>query len=494
MNKGIVTIICAAVLYACSSPLESPTVTRSFSTPASSGDVIRFCRKAAEKSENLEYHVFGQSANGTDLVAVRATGKPGEAHRLKILLFALQHGNEQSGKEAALLLIRDIALGKLDHYLHNLELWIVPNLNPDGGDLNKRRNAHDTDLNRDHIVQQAPETRALHALFREQMPHVTIDVHEYQPFRESWAEFGGYKNFDVQVGIPTNLNVDENIRQFALENALPAIEKHLNHMGYSFHNYIVGPVPTQGPTRHSTVDFDDGRQSFAILNTLSFIYEGINGPDGFVENLERRTYGQYHAMIGLLDFLHAHAVTTMQMVNTARQQLRSAKPGEKVAIRMDHFPDNNSLRLPLTSSHTGLDTLVIVENFHPIVKPQLEVPRPKAYLIPQKDSLLMQFLKLHHIEYQYLEDLSPYRVWGYYIDDITIREDEGLENRYPAVRRQELTHNLRLEKYVWVSTQQLHSNFLVSLFEPQSMLGLARRDGFEYLLNAKERFPVLRVE
>ncbi|TVQ86021.1 MAG: hypothetical protein EA393_12860 [Bacteroidetes bacterium] len=482
-------------LTACISPFESPTVLRNFEQPASSEEVIEFVERAVVKSDKLYHNVIGHSEGGTPLVAVHASDPyeyPGE--RLRVLIFAQQHGNEQSGKEAALLLIRDLAKEKYNHWFENLELWIVPQLNPDGSDVNERRNAGGIDLNRDHIVQLAPETRALHNLFREFKAHVTVDIHEYYPFRESWAEFGGYKNFDVQVGVPTNINIDENIRNFALNQALPHIEKHLNEKGFSFHNYLVGPAPNLGRTRHSTVDFDDGRQSFAIQNTLSFIYEGINGQDGYVENLERRTMGQYQGLVALLDFLHARAGETREIVVKAQEQLRTSRSGEKVAIRMEHFPDGTTLMLPLTSATTGKDTLVMVENYHPLVKSNLDISRPSAYLIPAGDQKLREFLKLHQLEYETQPDLTGKTVTQFFIESIATSIDEELPNRLPQLATQTLDGKEITEEYVLVPTAQLHSNFIVSLFEPQSMLGLAQRPGYEHLLQEGEVFRILRVE
>ncbi|MBW6480370.1 MAG: hypothetical protein K0B37_13165 [Bacteroidales bacterium] len=494
MTRGLLLIL-ALWLNACGTPPESPTLLRNYQQPATSQEIIDFVEEAVVKSDNLYHTVIGYSEGGTPLVAVHASN-PSEYPdtKLHVLIFAQQHGNEQSGKEAALLLIRDMANGMYNHWFEKLEIWIVPQINPDGSDMNERRNAGGIDLNRDHIVQLAPETRAIHNLFREFNAHVTVDIHEYYPYRESWAEFGGYKNFDVQVGIPTNPNVSEEIKTFALMKALPSIEKHLNEKGFSFHNYIVGPAPNLGRTRHSTVDFDDGRQSFAIQNTLSFIYEGINGQDGYIENLERRTIGQYEGLVALLEFLYDTAPETRSMVEKARKNLKEAKTGEKVAIRMEHFPDTSTLMLPLTSSKTGLDTLVMVENYHPLVQPTLEVSRPFAYLVPANDNQLIEFLKLHKLVIDTNVDLSDRIVSRYFIESIETSIDEELPNRLPRVITQTMNGNELTEEYLLVPTAQLHSNFIVSLFEPQSMLGLAQRPGFEYLLEEGEVFGILRVE
>lgn len=482
-------LICLVVASACSRQIESPTVKNNFERPASSEEVLKLSKKLASNYDFLSYEIIGKSPEGKEIIAVKAS-KSNSDNNLRILIFGQQHGNEQSSKECLLLLIRD--MHRYQNWLDFAEIWIVPQVNPEGADINERRNSNGIDLNRDHVVLDAPETQALQLLFQRTLPHVTIDIHEYYPYRESWEDFGGFKNFDVQVGVPTNINVDERIREFATYEALPVIERHLNEKGFSFHNYLVGPVPTKGRTRHSTVDVNDGRQSFAIRNTLSFIYEGINGKDGYVESLERRTYGQYEAVVALLSLLVDRSEEVVSIVEQSRSNLINAQKGEEVVIRMDHFGDGNDLFLPLTSSTTGLDTIVVVDNFHPIVKPLLKVERPEAYLVPASDSLLFGILIKHNVEYEIYNNESADNVYGYYIETIEEVKIEELENRLPELRKDRI---IQLdEEYLIVPTAQLHSNFIVLIFEPQSMLGLAQREGFEYLLKEDITYPIFRVE
>lgn len=486
-------IFFTVIFISCTQQVKSPALINEFSKLTSPDEVIEFVQSVAESSNSFEYEIFGTSAEGKDLVVLR-TKSTKNTDKLRILIFAQQHGNEQSGKEACLLLIQDLANNKLTTLMDNLELWIIPQQNPDGGKRDERRNGNGVDLNRDHVTLTQPENRALHKLFFQFMPHVTVDIHEYNPYQRSWAEFGGYKNFDVQVGVPTNYNVLNEIKSFGLENVLPAIEKDLLKSGYSFQNYIVGPAPNLGRTRHSTVDIDDGRQSFAILNTLSFIYEGLNGKESSLDNLERRAFSQYQAIKALLVYMNENSETVIQLVENARQNLTNSNPGDSVAIRMEHFPDGNPLKLPLISSSTGNDTVALVDNYHPIVKPTLLVSRPKAYLISANDSLLVNFLDFHSVHYDKFNANGHELITAYSIKSIIVSEDEELENRYPNINIEEINSEELTDSYIVVPTNQLHSNFLVTLFEPQSMLGLAQRQGFEYLLKESEIFPILRLE
>ncbi len=486
-------LLFSILLISCSQPLKSPPVENNFSKLTSPDEILEFVQKASEKSTSLDFEVFGTSVEGRDLIVVKSKS-PKKSNLLRVLIFAQQHGNEQSGKEACLLLIQDLANRKVTPFGDNIELWIIPQMNPDGGILDQRRNANGVDLNRDHVTLTQQENKALHNLFHQFMPHVTVDIHEYYPYQESWAEFGGFKNFDVQVGIPTNLNVSAELKAYGLDKVLPAIESHLYDRGFSFQNYIVGPAPNLGRTRHSTVDIDDGRQSFAILNTLSIIYEGLNGKDSSIDNLEFRAKGQYEAIKGLLNFLKNNSQEVINLVESARNDIVTKVSGDSVAIRMEHFSDGNPLEVTLLSSKTGRDTMVTIENYHPVVKSTLQVARPKAYLVPESDSLLVSFLASHSVAFKEYESNTEDVIVSYQIESISISVDEELENRLPHVSNKHIPNDMLVGSYLLVQTNQLHSNFLVTLLEPQSMLGLAQRAGFEYLLKENEPFPILRIE
>ncbi len=472
----------------CSSPIQTPSEETGFTRPGNHSEILEFCRKAASASPLLDMDIFGYSHEERALIVMKASNPKakGDAERLRVLLFAQQHGNEQSSKEGLLLLLRDIANGKITHLLDHMEIWIVPQVNPDGGEVNQRRNARGVDLNRDHVVKEATETRALHQLFRSFMPHVSVDIHEYQPYRQAWREFGGYKQFDMQVGVTTNINIDRDLERFSLDSVLPAIEKHLVSRGYSFHNYLVGPPPGQGITRHSTININDGRQSFGILNTLSFIYEGINGRDGFAENLERRSQCQLEALIGLLTYLNKHPKMVVSMVDDARNHLTSGG-NEMVAVQTKYVRGDDPIMLPLQSSSSGLDTIVEVIDFHPLVAPVKELSRPLGYLLPKDDLRLMQWLDDHSID-RLTNIPGGGRVHAWEL------LSSATDNDFPAVRKTAVDLSAHHERYVYVPINQLHAHFLVLTLEPESEISLWTNERFQHLVKNRQFYPVIRVD
>ena len=91
------------------------------------------------------------------------------------------HGNEESGTDAALQVLRDLAdrtdcaAGKIRDGVVTV---IVPTQNPDGRELDYRRNSYGFDLNRDWFARTQPETDGKLQLLRRYPSVLFIDDHE----------------------------------------------------------------------------------------------------------------------------------------------------------------------------------------------------------------------------------------------------------------------------------------------------------------------------
>lgn len=138
--------------------------------------------------------VLGRSWQGRPIVAVEVgnpVGKP-------VLVVGSIHGNEQGG----------IPVARALEHLHpaDLDLWIVPDLNPDGAAADTRHNAHGVDLNRNFPVGWHPmsgfyasgprplserESRIARALIMRIHPHLTIWFHQHLDL--VWAAGGSHR-------------------------------------------------------------------------------------------------------------------------------------------------------------------------------------------------------------------------------------------------------------------------------------------------------------
>jgi penicillin-insensitive murein endopeptidase/zinc carboxypeptidase len=106
-------------------------------------------------------------------------GRPIRAYRLgnpaarRILVVGTLHGDEPAGLAVTRRLLR------VTPPLHT-ELWVVPDLNPDGRAAGTRTNAAGADLNRDFGSFSERETRIARALIRRVRPSLSVWYHQPQ--------------------------------------------------------------------------------------------------------------------------------------------------------------------------------------------------------------------------------------------------------------------------------------------------------------------------
>lgn len=128
---------------------------------------------------------IGTSVQGRPLVAIHrwATGAT-----KRVLVIGNMHGDEKAG-------IRVIDRLKTRTVPANVDLWLIPSINPDGTRISTRTNAHKVDLNRNFpsywvysgrgtskysgpSSASEPETRALIAFVKKYQPRTTIVFHQ----------------------------------------------------------------------------------------------------------------------------------------------------------------------------------------------------------------------------------------------------------------------------------------------------------------------------
>jgi hypothetical protein len=496
MKTAITTLIFLTLpVFVFSQSISSPLEKNSFKKVTSYDELTSYIHLLDEKSDLLKVEIIGQSVEGRKLYAMMFSssqfGK--DKSKIKVLIFAQQHGDEQSGKEGALLLAKELLKPGNRYLFDNIDFALVPQVNPDGSEANKRRNANNADLNRNHLILTEPETMALHTLFDNYLFEVTMDVHEYSPYGEQWVKYGYRKNADVTVGATTNLNVSKEIRDFSNKNYLPFILQYLSDRKFLSFIYCPGGPPEVDYIRLSTFDINDGRQSLGIQNSFSFIQEGMNGKDGLIENLQHRAEGQMTGMRGMLEYVSLHKDKIKTLVNAERKKLMSGTSGKKISIQSEHVSNGQKLKIPLLSYYSGNDTVITVNDYRPVVKSLYDVKKPAGYLIPVQLTGLIEWADRHSLKRTPFKKPGEYKIEQYLIDGIDSIDFEGDIIVNPQVVIQEYQEPVSDNQYYFVPTAQLKGNLIVLALEPKSMLGLITYKNYAHLLKKGEAFPVLRV-
>ncbi len=472
-----------------------PLVKNNYAKVTSYDELSGYLQILDNQSDLLSVSVIGKSVKSRNLYAMMFSSDNNWYNKSKIsvLIFAQQHGNEQSGKEGALLLAKELLKPENKYLFDKINLVIVPQLNPDGSEVNERRNTNNMDLNRNHLILTEPETQALHQLFDKYQFEVTMDVHEYSPYGEAWQKFGYRKNADITVGTTTNLNVSEEIRRLSNESYIPFIFKYLGTRGFSSFVYCPGGPPGIDYFRYSTFDINDGRQSLGIQNSVSFIQEGRNGIDNFVENIKHRAEGQMNGMRGLLEYTCLYKDKIDSLVSAERHKLISLSAKQMVSIQSEHVVNGKTLMIPLYSYSTGKDSVFAVQDYRPVVKSLFDVQKPFGYLIPKKNSELIDWVDRQALLKFFYKEYSGFRIEKYTITEIDSIDFEGDIIVNPLVVKPTVVDLISPSDYLFIPTAQLKGNLIVLALEPKSMLGLITYKNFAYILRKGEDFPVLRV-
>lgn len=480
----------------------TPLETSEFSRLTTHAELVDYLDLLDSVSDVLRVEAGGRSVEGRVLPICFLTEDRGfgskRASKPIVFIFAQQHGNEPSGKEAALWIVREVALGSLRNLLKHIDLMVMPMVNADGGEKGIRRNANDRDLNRNHAVLSEPEVVAIHRAFLHWMPEVTLDMHEYNAISRSWIRNGFVKHAEEMMGGVTNLNIDEEIFRFSNDVFFPAVQKGIESDGFTFHRYIVGSPFGNNRIRFSTTSINDGRQSFGIYNTLSYLFEGKRYGD-LTTKIERRTRGQYAAQKSFLQTVAENGKAILHVVNSARRRLKQGGGPSESHVRMDYFPDpdRKTLSFPVFDlNRWGVQNRGL-ERFEPLVRIKQSVRKPAAYVIPPEEAQLIEILERHHLKMVRLESENEAEVEAYTITHVTPAVEEDKSTLFVdvrvAVERKELTAGT-----VMIHLDQPAGNLIPLLLEPQSSLSLCqersgRNSRFSEYLQEGNDFPILRL-
>jgi hypothetical protein len=473
-----------------------PPVNNRYAKLTSFSELSSYVEILGRQSSILKTEIIGHSVKGRNIYALKFSSSVfgRDSSKIRVLIFAQQHGNEQSGKEGALLLAAELLKPGNRYLFDKIDLALVPQVNPDGSELNRRRNANGADLNRNHLILTEPETIALHQLFDRYLFEATLDVHEYSSYGEEWRKYGYRKNSDVNIGSTTNLNVAEGIRKLSDSTYLPYIFAYLKERNFSSFTYCPGGPPGISYIRHSTFDINDGRQSFGIQGTFSFIQEGMNGRDDSIENLQHRAEGQMAGMRGLLEYVYSNREKVKTLVEAERKKLLSPGPGQEISVQSVHAANGQSLTITLFSYYSGRDSLVTVTDYRPVVKSVYDVSEPLGYLIPEECAGLLEWARRQSLKQSPLKGISGYRLMEYSITSIDSADFEGDKVADPGLTVK-MRENLRPGAgFIFIPASQLKGRLILLALEPKSMLGLATYEKYASLLQAGKPWPVLRVE
>jgi Succinylglutamate desuccinylase / Aspartoacylase family len=406
------------------------------------------------------FAVAGTSVEGRPL-AVEFCGNP--AAGLRVFLIAGQHGDEPDARMAASQLIAGMRGGGLEF---RATLAVLADANPDGAAANRRRNAADIDLNRDHLLLRAPETSAIHRFVERWQPDLILDIHTYRPRRPELLQFDFVFPHDVMIDVPTNPAARTSLDPPLERALLDFVTRRMAAASLRCDRYTL--VRPSGCVRHSNLDIVDAR------NGLSLRY-GV--PTVLIEG--RRSSGDDPPMfapthVALLRAIEA--VLDWAGANTSCLKRRPAGLAEPIPIACRYSRSARPRYMEMQSAAAGgIQMVGIPGAYLPFVATTRTIRVPRAYAVPR----------------------SSVRVLG------------ALARQRFRTASAERFRNARLEVYragasgpcfaeapadaVFYPTDQPGGRVLALLLEPQSRFGLHRFTEFGLAAPLGSLYPVARV-
>lgn len=141
-----------------------------------------------ESPEFFQLEEIGRSVEGRSINHLWFGSGP-----FHVLLWSQMHGDEPTATAALFDLVAYVRRHRADasvrQLLEALTVHMVPMLNPDGAERFQRRNAQGIDINRDALMLQTPEGRALKAIRDRLNPRLGFNLHN-QNWRTSAGKTG----------------------------------------------------------------------------------------------------------------------------------------------------------------------------------------------------------------------------------------------------------------------------------------------------------------
>ena len=178
---------------------RSPAEIGDFETTPTYAETLAFLEALESASPRVKIVDYGRSVEGRPLNLVIASRDPTAAGRpstpkgpARVLTQCGIHPGEIDGKDAGLMLLRDIVYRGRDELLDGVDWYFVPVVNPDGHERRSafsrpnqrgpaeqgwRASAQGLNLNRDFVKLDSPEMRSIVALINQIDPDLFIDMH-----------------------------------------------------------------------------------------------------------------------------------------------------------------------------------------------------------------------------------------------------------------------------------------------------------------------------
>ena len=439
-------------------------------------------------SDLIRIEQFGVSPEGRPIYAVIASKDGASFDPAKPVLLAQAgiHPGEIDGKDAGMMLLRDIAFNGKDALLDKVNLILIPILSVDGHERASaysrpnqrgpriqgwRNTATNQNLNRDYIKLDQAEMRAVRGLVLKYRPDLYVDIHVTD-------------GMDYQYDITFGFNGENGVwsRSPAIAGWLDATFKPGINAALEAEDHIPGELVFGVDDANPRAGLSDGGLGERFSNGWG---SAAHVPAILIENHSLKPYEQ--RVLGTYVFLEE----SMKLLAADGPALRAAITADR-ALRPAEIPANfvpedqpSATRAFKGITYEMYDSPVLGQ---PVVrwlgqpdpelwslpfygsKPSLILQRPAAYWIPAYRADLIERLRMQGVEMETLDAPRTVSVEMLRLNDpkLATRANEG----HVQASVTDVTAERREQTFpagsVRVPTDQTLGDIVVLLLEPQS--------------------------
>jgi hypothetical protein len=483
---------------------------------SSHADVLAFLDSLARAGAGIRTGLLASTAEGRAvpwvLAARPVVDGPAAAHRTGrpvVLVQANIHGGEVEGKEAALMLLRDLTVGPLQPLLDSLVLLVIPIYNADGNEdfqpatrsrpgqngpatVGRRANGQGLDLNRDLVKQEAPETRGLLALVDRWDPDLFLDLHTTN---------GSYHGYVLTYAPGLNPNRTP-AGEYVRDRLLPAVRERMR-TAHGQEVYWYGNFRNQHPDSLAL-----GWQTFEPHPRFATNWFGLRGRMSILS--EAYSNADFGTRIGatyrfVLEVLR-HAARERDTILALSRRADAHRP-DSVTLRSALAPPREDQVVAELTEAAGEGTgpfarrrrtgrfvtvrMPVFDRFAPV----LRAPVRTGHLLPPQHVHLVDLLRRQGVTVVRLTAPAAVTVEGFRVDSVSAGPTpfEGHRLVRLAGRWEPPTPRTIPAGWFLVPADQRLGALAAVFLEPESEDGFATWNLLDRDLRPGARFPVLRL-
>lgn len=464
-------------------PWQTPAEQSALTQTADYATSVAFMQRLVSASPLLAMESLGKSPQGRDIWLIKASttlNAIGKRQKPLLLVQAGIHSGEIDGKDAGLMLLRDITQGNKAALLDQVDLLFVPILSVDAHERRSEHNrmnqrgpvlqgwrntSQNLNINRDYAKLDTPELQALLRAITQYQPDLYIDIH---------VTDGEDYQYDVTYGFNEPFASQSPQSATWLATRLrPQLDRGLAAQGHIPGPLVFGLDP---------LDFAKGINGWTAPVRFSNGYGDVRHlPTVLVENhslkpFKQRVLGTYVLLEETLKLLAVEG-RALQQARQSDEQARPATqvlqykqaaepsfiPFKGIAYQINQSPISKGPYVQWLGKPLNYDKLAVY--WEKI--PQLEVTVPKAYWIPPQYQDVIAKLALHGVQMTRSEKPLPLQLQQW-TASAPVFSTKPVEGRFPIQAKFTAgwVHTTLPVGSVRVSTDQPLGSLVVALLEP----------------------------